>query len=371
MALAKYLEDLIESYLEGTDALINGNTGRDLEKEWQHKITTVSDAVALRGKDGVWWDDCLVFLTDHPVPFEIVAARADSNVNLRWQSERSGTTTTLRESAGSMELLSKHAVSGDVIATCGNYSKTYRVSFVTASRPENLPEFAAELAALTENPPTWTQSSFDRFRSATEAVLKAHHLPADFCEGVREYHLGLYHEQIGEGRFGARLDRAHTLLRPFVKHSRLAALICGYYLYRVNAFEQPLVRRAFARLGRVARFFSDKQDTEPTSPASGPSESANELIISALDKAIIAAIEHLDNGSPDLATAEMNRAESARCYADTQGLERTYFLRSEIYSKQNNLRDAAKYAALLANSSVSSFRSRAERQPTLTAGIQR
>lgn len=356
MALAKFYEDLVESYLEGADSRVNAGFGRDPEKEWQQTKATVTDAVALRSRDGIWWDDYLVFLTGKPIPFEIVPARAGATVHIHWQSVVKGAAANLREHGGSMELTAKQAVSGDLIVSSGNYSKTYRVSFVADSRPEALPDFATELAALTANPPAWTQSSFDRFRVSTEAVLQSYKLPADFCEGIREYHLGLYHEQMREPRFGERLDRAYAQLVPFAPFSRLATLVCGYHLYRINAFDAPLARTALTRIGRVARFFSGE-----TAPATAASDIANAspsetLIISALDEAIIAAVENLDSGHPDLAAAEVAKADAVRCEIDTQALERICFLRHEICLRQRDARGATRYAIQLCNSAVPSFR---------------
>jgi hypothetical protein len=360
MALAKFFEDLVESYLEGADARINSGFGRDPEKEWQRKKATVSDAVVLRGRDGILWDDNLVFRTGQRIRFEIVSARADAVVGIKWQSERKGIDAELRKHGSSMELVATQAVSGDLVVSSGNYAKSYRVSFIVGARPEALPDFAAELAALTANPPSWTQSSFDRFRVSTEAVLQAHQLPADFCDGIREYHLGLYHEQLGEARFGERLDRAFVQLTPFVPFSRLATLICGYHLYRINAFEAPLVKEALSRIGRAARFFSGEVASATTPHATagvGPHEI---LIVSAVDEAIIAAIENLDLGRPELAAMDVEKANVARCGIDTQALERINFLRHEICMRQGNTRGAIQFAMQLSSSSVPNFRALAQ-----------
>jgi hypothetical protein len=365
MALAKFYEDLVESYLEGADSRVNASYGRDLETEWKQKQATVSDAVTLRGADGVLWDDYLVFLTGKPIPFKIDSARAGATVHIRWQSLGDGTVASIREHGASMQLAASQAFSGDLIVSSGNYSKTYRVSFVAGSRPEALPDFAAELAALTANPPTWTQSSFDRFRVSTEAVLQSHKLPADFCDGIREYHLGLYHEQMREARFGERLDRAYAQLVPFAPFSRLATLVCGYHLYRINAFDAPLARTALTRIGRVARFFSGETTPVPSASESANASPLETLIISALDEALIAAVEHLDGGRPDLAAADVAKADAARCGIDTQALERIYFLRHEICGRQRDARGATQYATQLCNSAVPSFRALAAPKGTL------
>lgn len=365
MALAKFFEDVRESYLDGVDGRINAVYGRDPEREWKLTAATLTDAVALRSREGILFDDNLVFQTGQRVIFEIVCARGDLAVELKWQTAQKGTLTTLPDDKDAVVLISKHAVSGDLVVSCGNYAKSYRVSFIEGLRPENLPDFAAELATLTANPPSWTQSSFDRFRVGMESVLQTHQLPADFCDGIREYYLGLYHEQIGEGRFVERLDRAYAQLSPFVQFSRLGALICGYHLYRVNAFEAPLVTNALGRIGRVARFFSGEVAPSAPVPKTARKPSRELLIISAVDEAIIAAVEHLDEGDLDLAEASARTAEAARCEIDTQALERIYFLRHEIGLRRGDVRSAAQYAAQLSNSGVANFRALAQPKPAL------
>lgn len=365
MALAKFFEDIVESYLEGVDARLNASSRSARDSEWTTKKATVSDAVVLRGSDGILWDDHLVFRTGDRIAFETVPASKGMTVDLRWQDARKGPAPDLRRRDAVTEIVSACATSGDLVARCGNYEKVYRISFVVESQPEALPDFAAELAALTAHPPSWDQSSFDRFREATEIVLQAHRLPADFCDGIREYHLGLYHEQIREGRFGKRLERAYAQLAPFVPHSRLAALISGYHLYRINAFDHPLVM-AFQRIGRVARFFSGAAAPKGLRRSATTRNTPGNLIISALDEAVISAVENLDRDRLVLAAADVERAAASCCPVDTQGLERLHFLRFEIHQRRGDLRGAAQHAAALCNSSVPRFRSLVKQAPSST-----
>jgi hypothetical protein len=366
MALAKFKEDINERYLDDIEALERRRPRRDPSEGWTRVRAEESDAVALRGTDGTWWDDILVFETGKPVTFETVVARPGVPAHVHWQSPLVGAAPKFEERGGITTMLASCGVSGDLVTNCGNYAKTYRVSFVVQAQPEALPDFAAELAALTAHPPAWTQASFDRFRTSTEGVMQAHKLPADFCDGIREYHLGLFHEQLGEGRFGERLDRAFAQLYPFVPYSRLAALICGYILYRINAFDHPLVHRGLRRLGRVANFFCGH-----VNPARGgatiPTAGSSELVISPLDDALIAAVEYLDGGNTNAAQAAAERASTARCRVDTQGLERVYFVRAQIHSRQGNATEAGRYAVLLGNSGVASFRALAQAQAPVIA----
>lgn len=365
MALAKFKEDINERYLEEIEGLEKLRPSRDPRKEWARIAPEISDAVALRGTDGTWWDDNLVFASGKPVTFQMVVARPDAAAHVHWQSTRPGPIPKFEQRGDETTMVASCGLSGDLVASCGNYAKTYRVSFVVEVQPEALPDFAAELAALTAHPPTWTQASFDRFRIGTENVLRAHKLPADFCEGVREYHLGLFHEQLGVGRFGERLDRAYAQLYPFVPYSRLAALICGYQLYRINAFDHPLVRHGLRRLGRVVEFFCGR--TKLLRRGTIPNAGSSELIISLLDEGIIAAVEHLICGDTNSGKASIERASKARCGADTQGLERLYFIRVKISLYENNAREANRYAVLLSNSGVPSFRALTKpRSPTVT-----
>lgn len=359
MALAKFKEDINERYLDDIEALENSRPRRDPSSEWSRLGKVESDAVALRGADGLWWDDQMVFQVGLKNECDKVAARPSIPSNAAWQSVGNAPRPKITQKNERLAIEAMSAVSGDLVVTCGNYSKTYRISFVQKALPESVPDFARELAALTAHPPSWTQTTFDKFRDGTEQVLASYKLPADFCDGVREYHLGLFHEQVREGRFGDRLDRAYTQLYPFVPYSRLAALICGYYLYRVNEFDHPLVEKGLRRLGSVADFFAGRASIGDEGKSKRLSRSAD-LVVSAVDEAIIEAIEFLQKGRLLDAESAANRASTARCVGDTHGLERVHFLKAQIFGKLDRDREAARESAMLANSGVRSFRALTE-----------
>lgn len=355
MALAKFFEDLVEDTLDGRRWLCDTHERRDPASEWHAAKEKESIAVRLCDRSGVVWDDREAFTADESVVAMVETTRLDLPVKVSWRASR-GSSPKIETIPGGVKITAGQVNSGDLNVVCGNYYKTYRVSFTKSLQLEALPDFSARLAALTENPISWTQSSFDDFRTSVEALLHAHEIPEDYCYGIREFYLGLYHEQIREARFGERLDRAATLLRPFIDQSPLALSICGYQMYRINAFEHPLASRALKRIGRAARFFTDRTFSPEGSPTMKSKGGKAKMLISEADLAMMDAIEAMDGG--DVAGFWRHAAvvDESLSSHDPQGRERFDYLRAQVCKTIGDERQAKAYAANLAHSITPSFR---------------
>ncbi|MDX2187117.1 MAG: hypothetical protein SFV32_09295 [Opitutaceae bacterium] len=357
MALAKYFEDLVEDCLDGRRWMFEPQEKRDPAREWRAlQPEPKSTAVRLCHDNGVAWDDGEAFTMAEPVTARVEVIQPEVRVTLSWKSVR-GIGPQITPTPGGVRITASQVNSGDLLVSCGNYTKVYRVSFTQRERLESLPDFSLQLSALVDNPPSWTQATFDSFREGVDKLLQKHTLPEDFCYGVREFYLGLYHERLGEIRFGDRLDRAAVLLRPFLGHSRLALMICSYYMYRVNAFEHPLANLALKRISRAARFFvsgafsPDEVATEHPIPASKP-----KILISAADHEMMDAVNAMDQGH--IAEFWRHAEAVASCISphDQQGRERFNFLRAQACKATGDLLKAKSYSVNLAQSTVPSFR---------------
>jgi hypothetical protein len=360
MALAKYLEDLTEDYLEGLDWRLNPVGTRDPSREWSLAKEQKSVAVRLLHPSKVVWDDREAFYTIEPISAMIDTTRSELPVTISWRCSR-GPYPKIEPIRGGVCITALHVISGDMILECGNYRKAYRVSFTNRAMLETLPDFSAQLGALVQDPLSWNQATFDTFRDGAESLLQTHQLPEDFCLGVREFYLGLYHEQLREPRFGERLDRAALLLRPFLGHSRLALIICSYQMYRINAFDHQLVALALKRIGRAARFFSGGAFSPAEIPSAKPaSPGATKILISAADHAMMEGIEAMDRSDT---VAFWKRAETVREHIsphDYQGQERFNYLRSRVCKECGENRRAKEFCVNLAQSPIPSFRNLAQ-----------
>ncbi len=362
MALAKFFEDLVEDTLDGRRWLFDTGERRDPASEWQAAKAQESIAVRLLHRGGFAWDDRESFTLSEPIVAMVETTRADLPVKVSWRSSRGGS-PTIEAIKGGVRITAAQVNSGDLNVDCGNYRKTYRVSFTAAMQLEALPDFSAKLAALTDNPVSWTQPTFNTFRAGMESLLQAHEIPEDYCDGITEFYLGLYHEQIGEARFGDRLDRAATLLRPFIGQSRLALSICGYQMYRINAFAHPLAGLAMKRIGRASRFFTEGLFSLEDAPTAKSKSGKTKMLISAADHAMMDGIEAMDRGDIAGFWKQADTVAQSLSPHDPQGMERFDYLRSRVCTVMGDERRAKAYSANLAHSIIPSFRALAQRTP--------
>ena len=366
MALAKFLEDITDRFLEDADDRLNGHLGRDWGSGWKATVEVESHAASLVDENGFLWDDRMVFVCGDERVCRVRIAVNGAKVALKWNGRVDAPQPQIIAQENQIRFLSRVSQSGDLHLECGNFSKKYRVSFVHSEPPETLPDFAKELTSLVDSPVEWTQFTFDDFRLKCDDLLAAYQLPQDFCDGVREYFLGIYHEQLNEPHFTKRLEYALTLLTPFFPYSRLAILIGGYIFYRMNAFEVGPVRSGLIRIGQLARFFSS-DDIDPIKlKQSSITGSQEPLVISSIDQAIIEAIEFLVESKVNDAEKSLNHAELRRCPVDQHAQERIYFVRAKIAQQRGMSLDASRYAGLLVNSSVPSFQKFAKSFSTLS-----
>jgi hypothetical protein len=350
MALAKYLEDLTESYLDGIAALSGGET-RDPATEWRKREPTPSDVVVLRHPGGCLWDDSECFSVGEKILAAIHAQNPSLKVKVTWTPNHREY-STVKSEQGKLLLSASGVVSGRLAVQCGEFLKTYRVAFVQSKRLETLPAFALPLAEITRDPSHWTQPDFDRFREQISVAQVAHELPEEFCQGVREYLLGLHHEQTGEPRFGQRLDTAHRLLRPFVPYSPLARAICTYQSFRLNVFSVAHALQGLSVIRRTSAYFLGLEIEQPKGGSSGENL---ELITSGADSHIFTAVDAAIAEDWRSAADCIMQARASLAPHDYSGRERVAFLALKVAGARGDAKEAARFALELSTSSVPLF----------------
>jgi len=318
MALAKFREDIVERYHEDIRELF-GRGEVSPEKGWQPQqpAAIASDTVAAV-RNGKFFEDRVAFLMSEEVTFGLDSPK-QTTVYVSYRCDNGHEIVLNPNGKGFYRLPSGQP--GQLYLRCGYYIKEYRVSWLREAKPEQLPDFSARLGTLSENPAKWTAATFESVRAELDNILYCPNVPEDFATGVKEFYLGLFHETIGEPNYRKRFEAAFTFLRPFVNYSDYAALICGYYLYRINEFDQLAAVPKLSTLSAVGNFFSGTL-LATTGKAGNvlprrPEHVSPEILVSERDYRIIeCAVQQL---SKQWAKAE--RALQAAQVASTAGLD--------------------------------------------------
>ncbi|HEY0550027.1 MAG TPA: hypothetical protein VGF13_10535 [Verrucomicrobiae bacterium] len=369
MALAKYCEDIIDRYSEDNYERINALfSGRDFAKEWRELARVDSAAVAAQ-YNGRFFEDRMVFLQSSRVRFSVKCASNTQPVVARF-TRRSAVPEVLLPDEGGRYEIRVPKEDGELQLQCGFYSKTYRLSFLDKTKPENLPDVQPALAALVTNPARWTSAGFEKLRTELENALAVPGVPADFATGVKEFYLGLFHESVGEINFRKRIETAFNVLRPFCPYSGYATLICAYYLYRVNCFEQVASLAEIPALSRLAEFFMEAPALNGTPKVvEQATATGTEILVSDRDHALFGAVTHFLAGDLSRCSEQIEVASRASNHGlDTQGDERIALVRARLATRCNKMPEAARLYGTLANSPTEAFRAEAnailKSQPT-------
>jgi hypothetical protein len=194
-------------------------------------------------------------------------------------------------------------------------------------------------------------------------ALAAGGIPADFATGVKEFYFGLFHESVGEPNFRKRLETAFNVLRPFCRYSDYAALICAYYLYRVNCFEQVASLSEIPALSRMANFFLEPFGgikARVTSHARQPAPASTEILVSNRDHALFQAVTSLLAGALPVCAEQLEVANRAGTPGlDPQGEERLAIVRARLARRSGRHAEADRAYGALANSATEAFRAEA------------
>jgi hypothetical protein len=151
---------------------------------------------------------------------------------------------------------------------------------------------------------------------------------------VKEFYLGLFHEGIKEANYRKRLETAFQSLKPFCPYSNYAALICAYFLFRVNSFERVAALTEIPTLSRIARFFATpfEQCVEKAAqPVSRHSSSSTEILVSNRDFELIrGTISFLDRKFKDCAKHLASCRKASISGLDPQGDDRQTLLEARL-----------------------------------------
>lgn len=236
MALAKYLEDISERWLENTQARYEDRL-KELFMRFPALVSSAGEVYLTR--HGRRMEDIEVCEAGQTLHLALVvkegAATPKCEVELdgRWQE--------IPLKAGlTIDLPMPQAAQRQMRVISAGYLKEYTLHVIQALRVESQPDFAKFIHELSDNPPNWNEASFADFRRKLEAILVAHNAPRLFMDGVIEYHMALFHEERRLASFRDRMQSAYGHLRWFIPYSDIARLICIHYLYCANEFEAAL-----------------------------------------------------------------------------------------------------------------------------------
>jgi hypothetical protein len=260
MGWARYYEDIEERY---------GDDTRDRYEQYLKSLEPDGHLPQQSFRPGEVWavcngrrfEDYMAFPVDKRIQFRVETEPGcePPEVELRdGVAERE----LAPDATDSYSIFSRMPTTVILVLKCGGHRKEYFVHFLKAGSIDKIPEFAVLITALTKNPPTWSTQTFLHFREKLETVLTDQSVPKQFADGVVEYHLALFYENLRSPSFGKLLERANELLRCFTPYSDYAAMICGFYLFRTNAFDHGAVANIgrLPSLKRVFEFFTSPYD---------------------------------------------------------------------------------------------------------------
>jgi hypothetical protein len=359
MALAKYCEDIDDRYTDDNFERLNALfSGRDFSKEWR-KLARVDSAAVVARFGGGYFEDRMVFLRPNRTRFSVECASKTQPVVVSFSRFDGATEQLSTDDNGTYEI-GAPKVDGELKLCCGNYSKTYRISFLDKPKPETLPDVKPALAALVHNPARWTNAGFEKLRGELETVLSLPGIPPDFAAGVKEFYLGLFHESIGEANYRKRIETAFNLLRPFCAYSDYAQLICAYYLYRVNCFEQVAALHQIPLLSTIARFFLSKHPADLSPAKDKPVAGETEILVSNRDFELFEAVTLFMTGDLKGCAKKVALAQAAsHSGLDTQGDERLALLRARLANRSGKIPEAVRIYGILTNSATDVLRAEA------------
>ena len=253
MALAKYLEDIEERWLE------------DAASRYESRVTELHDLFPPRAgagevhltRSGRRMEDIEVCEAGQTLDLVVVSTPETAGPVVEIEDE-DGRRELKISSSGGITMYFKKAGTGRLQVSSGGYIKPYSIQVVEFFHVEQLPDFAKLIQSLADNPPQWTEQTFAQFRVLLEAIVTNAGAPELFVHGIIEYHLGLFQEEQRLPSFRERFQAAYGCLRWFIPYSDIARLICAYYLYCANEFEAAakLCSGRGSRLGRAASFYA-------------------------------------------------------------------------------------------------------------------
>lgn len=291
MALAKYLEDITERWLENTQVRYE-NRLKELFERFPAPLARAGEVYLTRQSRRM--EDVEVCELGQELVLGITVSDGaavptlEMEVEGRWQKiqpQGSGTVSLMMPQCGQRQLR---------IISAG-YLKEYTLHVIEALRVEEQQDFAAFIRQLSDNPPRWTESSFAEFRNQLQNILSQHGAPALFISGVVEYHMGLFHEDQRHPSFRERFQSAYGHLRWFIPYSDIARLICTHYLYCANEFAAAL-EVCGSSAGRLSRSLHFLLGNDALPRVQNAARQGLPLLMSLSDSLLFQAIEAIQDG---------------------------------------------------------------------------
>jgi hypothetical protein len=347
MALAKYFEDIEERWLEETAGL------------YESRLSEVFDAFPARPsqagvvyltRGGRRMEDIEVCEVGHTLELGIFSTPGTSIPVVEFD-EDSGR-RELGITAGTVRVPLLKAGTRHLRISSDGYVKPYEIHVVEPLRLGQLPDFAKLIHSLSDNPPQWTEESFEEFRSKLASILAKAAVPELFSIGLNEFHIALFHEERRLPGFRDRLQTAYGCLRWFIPYSDIARMVCTYFLFCANEFEAAyrLSSAGRSRLERAAEYLLDQMPSEAESGATTKTGLSRLPLLMALpDVLSFQAIEAIDTGRLDDAAEllSVTRRHTLPTF-DKERAERLALLEARMAEIKGDLAEArARFEILL------------------------
>lgn len=295
MALGKHYEEIEERWI--------ANTSERYERQVAELFSGLPPRLALPGETyltraGRRMEDIEVCEAGQTLDLAVVTTPGAVSASVELNGA-AGRRTIAPKADGRIRLPLKRTGTLTLQVSSGGYVKNYTVYVIEPFQAEQLPDFAKLVQILAENPPEWTDATFDGFRRQLEVILGREGIPPLFIHGITEYHFGLFHEERRLASFRERLQSAYGSLRWFIPYSDIARLICTYYLYCANEFEaaEVLSKRRRGRLRDAITFFRDAKRVSTSASAAGTATRPGLPLLVALPDALsFQAIDALASG---------------------------------------------------------------------------
>lgn len=343
MGWARYYEDIEERYADDT---------RDRYERYLNSLEQNRELPKPQFRPGEVWavcngrrfEDSMAFPVKTHIQFRVEAESGSELSEVRVRGD--GAERELASDAtGNFSVFSNISTTILLVLKSGAYRKDYIVHFLEIGSIDKIPEFAVLVAALTDNPPAWSAATFPLFREKLEAVLIDYSVPKQFGDGIVEYHLALFYENLRSPDFGKLLERSNQLLRCFTPYSDYAAMICGFYLFRTNAFDYGTVANIdrLPSLKRVFEFFTSPYDKAMTPEALTTKQNSApmDILVPGPDHDTIQALFCAKSGDYGQAIAKVKETWSMlEPSLDFQRERRLTFLEARIHRASGNTKDA-------------------------------
>lgn len=361
MALAKYREDIVDRYVDSVSPFSFHAYGPHMPSV---EPAPPSSSAIIACMNGEPFEDRMALPTGTPCRFQIRVSGDAVVYGARFTggSNRQALMELSREANGDYQLFAPEPCYAVLRVHTEHFHKDYEIEFLPSGQLDAVPELSEPLAALLDSSDRWDQQLFDTFREHLEQAAVAAHVPIEFCRGLQEYHLGLFHQHQANPRFGKRLETAFTRLRTFRPFSPVADFICDYILYRLNHFELVSHLNTSARLHGASAYFRRPYARATKATADGARTHKLSVVVAAFDASMFIATERLRAGDHKLALEYLTEAEDDLQSAapDPQAAARLSFLYARAYRAAEKRARAKEHYSALVNSPTAVFAAEAE-----------